>query len=103
MGEVISGGRRISTEALLERSARAAAGLASLGVGRQDTVAVYLRNDIAFFEASYAAGLIGAYPTPVNWHYTEDEARQGNRISKLSDEVGKKIVVPAGAFDFPSG
>ena len=75
MGEVISGERRISTEALNERAARAASGLASLGVVPGDTVALYLRNDIPFFEASTAAGLVGAYPTPVNWHYTEDEAR----------------------------
>jgi long-chain acyl-CoA synthetase len=75
MGEVISGERRLSTAALMERAARAASGLASLGVGRGDTVALYLRNDLAFFEASFAAGLIGAYPTPVNWHYTQDEAR----------------------------
>jgi long-chain acyl-CoA synthetase len=75
MGEIISGERRIGSEALAERAARAASGLVSLGVGRGDTVALYLRNDLPFFEASYAAGLIGAYPTPVNWHYTEDEAR----------------------------
>jgi long-chain acyl-CoA synthetase len=75
MGEVISGERRLSTEALMERAARAASGLQSLGVGRDDTVALYLRNDLPFFEASFAAGLLGAYPTPVNWHYTEDEAR----------------------------
>jgi len=75
MGEVVSGGRRISTEALQERAGRAASGLKSLGVARGDTVALYLRNDIPFFEASFAAGLLGAYPTPVNWHYTEDEAR----------------------------
>jgi long-chain acyl-CoA synthetase len=75
LGEVISGEWRISTAALNERAARAASGLAALGVRRGDTIAVYLRNDLAFFEASFAAGLIGAYPTPVNWHYTEDEAR----------------------------
>lgn len=75
MGEVISGGRHLSIEALNARAARAASGLASLGVGRGDIVAIYLRNDLPFFEASLAAGLLGAYPTPVNWHYTEDEAR----------------------------
>jgi long-chain acyl-CoA synthetase len=75
MGEVISGDRRLSTEALMERAARAASGLESVGVRRGATVALYLRNDLPFFEASFAAGLIGAYPTPVNWHYTEDEAR----------------------------
>jgi len=75
VGEIISGERRLSSAALDERAARAAAGLASLGVGPGDLVALYLRNDLAFFEASFAAGLIGAYPTPVNWHYAPDEAR----------------------------
>jgi long-chain acyl-CoA synthetase len=75
MGEIISGDRRLSSEALAERSARAAAGLASLGIGKGDLVALYLRNDLPFFEASNAAGMLGAYPTPVNWHYTPDEAR----------------------------
>src|SRR3984957_4823860 len=75
MGEITSGERRIATGALAERAARAAAGLASLGVGRGATVAFYLRNDLPFFEASYAAGRLGAYPTPVNWHYAPPEAR----------------------------
>jgi long-chain acyl-CoA synthetase len=87
MGQVISGERRIETAALNERAARAASGLASLGVGRGDTVAVYLRNDIPFFEASFAAGLLGAYPTPVNWHYTEDEARY------LFENSGARVIV----------
>ncbi len=75
MGEFISGARRLSLAAIEERAARAAAGLASLGVGRGDLIAVYLRNDLPFFEASLAAGIIGAYPTPVNWHYAPAEAR----------------------------
>src|SRR5579862_3804846 len=74
MGEIVSGERRVSLEDLQARAARAASGLKSLGVKRGDAVALFLRNDLAFFEASYAAGLIGAYPTPVNWHYTPDEA-----------------------------
>ena len=57
MGEVISGERRISTEALNDRAARAASGLASLGVKAGDLIAIYLRNDIPFFEASIAAGI----------------------------------------------
>jgi long-chain acyl-CoA synthetase len=44
-------------------------------VGPGDLVALYLRNDLPFFEASVAAGLVGAYPTPVNWHYAPAEAR----------------------------
>jgi long-chain acyl-CoA synthetase len=75
MSEVISGDRRVNLAALRDRAARAAAGLESLGVGAGDLIAVYLRNDLAFFEASLAAGIIGAYPTPVNWHYAPAEAR----------------------------
>ena len=86
-GEIISGDRRLSSAALSERAARAASALASVGVERGDTVALYLRNDLPFFEASFAAGLLGAYPTPVNWHYTEDEARY------LVENSGAKAVV----------
>lgn len=47
MGGLISGPRKLSPEALADRAARAAAGLASLGIGQGDLVALYLRNDLA--------------------------------------------------------
>ena len=75
MGEIISGERRLSLEALNARAAKAAAGLISVGVQPGDLIALYLRNDLPFFEASTAAGLVGAYPTPVNWHYAPAEAK----------------------------
>ena len=87
MAIVSSGARTTTTEEVLSRAARAATGFASLGVGRGDTVAVYLRNDFAFLEASFGAGLVGAYPVPVNWHYTEDEARY------LFENSGAKAIV----------
>jgi long-chain acyl-CoA synthetase len=87
MATIRSGERSITTAQLNENAARAARGFASLGIGRGDTVAVYLRNDFAFLEASYACGLVGAYPVPVNWHYTEDEARY------LFENSGAKAIV----------
>jgi long-chain acyl-CoA synthetase len=87
MGEIRSGDRRITTAALAENAARAASGFLKLGIGRGDTVALYLRNDFAFLEGSMAAGLIGAYPVPVNWHYTVDEARY------LFENSGAKAIV----------
>ena len=87
MGEIRSGDRRITTAALSENAARAASGFLKLGIGRGDTVALYLRNDFAFLEGSMAAGLIGAYPVPVNWHYTVDEARY------LFENSGAKAIV----------
>ena len=74
MGDIVSGERRLSFAALDTRARRAATALRSIGVGKGDLIALYLRNDLAFFEASFAAGYVGAYPTLVNWHYTADEA-----------------------------
>jgi long-chain acyl-CoA synthetase len=68
LGRVVSGTREISRDALIEHAACAATGLAELGVGAGDAIAVVLRNDFAFFEASYAAQRLGAYSVPVNWH-----------------------------------
>lgn len=103
MGDIISGMRRLSTGKLDERAARAAAGLASLGVARGDIIALFLRNDFAFFEASTAAGLLGAYPTPVNWHGTPEEARyifenSGAKVLIIHADLLAPIlpVVPAG-------
>ncbi len=87
MASIRSGKRSITTAQLNENAARAASGFASLGIGRGDTIAVYLRNDFPFLEASFAAGLVGAYPVPVNWHYTEDEARY------LFENSGAKAIV----------
>jgi long-chain acyl-CoA synthetase len=70
-----SGERRIPIPAARERAARAAQGFASLGIGRGDTVALFLRNDFAFLEASLAAGMLGAYVVPINWHASSEEAR----------------------------
>lgn len=75
MGAIYSGSRCISSEQLDQRARRAASGLSALGIAAGDTIALYLRNDLALFEATLAAGMLGAYPVPVNWHYVEDEAR----------------------------
>jgi long-chain acyl-CoA synthetase len=87
LGEIVSGSRRLTTASLNERAARAATGLSSLGVGQGDIIALFLRNDLPFFEASTAAGLLGAYPTPVNWHATPEEARY------IFENSGAKVVL----------
>lgn len=73
MGRIVSGERVLSLDDMRSRGRRAASGLASLGVGEGDAIAVMLRNDFAFFEASEAANLLGAYVVLVNWHFTPDE------------------------------
>lgn len=56
-----------------ERAARLAGALRAYGVRPGDRVAIILRNEIAFLEASVAAGAAGAVPVPVNWHWTGDD------------------------------
>ncbi|MBV8849320.1 MAG: AMP-binding protein [Methylobacteriaceae bacterium] len=70
---LISGERRLSRAELGARVLRAARGFDELGVGEGDCVALLLRNDFAFFEASLAAMRLGAYAVPINWHFKADE------------------------------
>ena len=59
-GLVHSGNRRLTRAALNERAARVASGYAALGVRAGDAVAILMRNEIAFLEASLAASLLGS-------------------------------------------
>jgi long-chain acyl-CoA synthetase len=86
-GRVISGQREIAREVLFGRALRAAGGFAALGVQPGDTVVLVLRNDFTFFEASYAAQMLGAYCVPVNWHGKAPE------IGYVLRDCAAKIVV----------
>ena len=74
MNFVQIGSRRRTGGQIMENAARAAAGLRGMGVHPGDVIAVLLRNDFPFLEASQAAGRLGAYPVPVNWHSAPREA-----------------------------
>src|SRR5215472_6439847 len=87
MSFLISGTRTLARDALAAKAARAAAGMAALGIGEDDAVALVLRNDFAFFEAAQAAALIGAYAVPVNWHFTVEEA------GYILRDCGAKLVI----------
>ena len=65
--------RVLERDALEHRVALAAKALHAAGVAPVQSVALLLRNDFAFVEASVAAQTIGAYATPINWHNTPDE------------------------------
>jgi long-chain acyl-CoA synthetase len=84
---LVSGTRELPAPAFAERIARAASGFAALGVRQGDCVALLLRNDFAFLEASLAAVRIGAYAVPINWHFKGDE------IAYILDDCGAKVLV----------
>lgn len=90
MAFVTSGERRLSSDEVALRAARAATGFDSLGISAGDGVALYLRNDLAFFEAAFGASAVGAYPVAVNWHYSIEEARY-----VFEDSEAKAVVIHA--------
>jgi long-chain acyl-CoA synthetase len=90
LGTVISGDRRIGGAALEARVKKAASGFLSLGLKEGDRVAIFMRNDIAFLEATFACGELGLYPVPVNWHFSADETAY-----VLNDSEAKALVVHA--------
>ena len=87
----ITSGERFLDKADLElHASRAATGFDRLGVSEGDAIALILRNDFAFFEASMAAALIGAYVVPINWHFKTQEIGY-----VLRDSESKVVVVHA--------
>ena len=87
-GAILSGDRRLDKQHPDEIVARGATALANLGVGEGDCVATLLRNDFAFFEASFAADRLGAYAVPINWHF------KANEIGDiLQDSAAKALIV----------
>ena len=87
MATIRFGERTDERAVVAQRAARAAAGLKALGVQPGDAIAMVLRNDFPFLEATVAAGLVGAYVTPVNWHNTAEEA------GYVLADCGAKVIV----------
>jgi long-chain acyl-CoA synthetase len=70
---LVSGTRALAHADLDQRVRRLASGFNALGVRAGDCVALLMRNDIAFMEASFAAQTLGAYAVPINWHFRAEE------------------------------
>jgi long-chain acyl-CoA synthetase len=100
---ILSGERQLSQAELLENVARAAAGFSAMGIGPEDTVAIMLRNDFPFFEASMAANYVGAHAVPINWHFQADEAGYILRDSGTKVLVIHADLLPQARAGIPSG
>ena len=85
------------------RVARASGALVAAGVREGDTFAVMMRNEPATLEVFLAARQLGAYFTPLNWHFKSEEA------GYILRDSGAKLLVVHGdllrqiADGIPSG
>ena len=98
---LISGDRQITMDALMVNARQAASGFHDLGIGEGDTVTLFLRNDFAFFEATYAANCLGAYAVPINWHLKAEEAGYIIRDCRARALVVHADLLPAIAAAIP--
>ena len=89
-GLVISGDRQRSREEIFARANRVSTGFDAMGVGSGDAVALMLRNDFPFLEATFAVGRLGAHAVPINWHFVADEVEH-----ILHDSAARAIIVHA--------
>lgn len=83
----VSGSSVRTGEQVFDRIARVASGLAKLGVGAGKAVAILMRNDVAFLEASAGASRLGGYVVPLNWHLAREE------VSYVLDDCEANVLV----------
>jgi long-chain acyl-CoA synthetase len=84
---VTAGERFRSWPDIQANAAKGAGGLAALGLSEDDSVALMLRNDFPTFEVNMAAGQLGVYAVPINWHFTPEEA------GYILADCGAKVLV----------
>lgn len=96
-------GEEIAPAVVRERALRAASGLAALGIGEGDVVAVMMRNEPAAVEVIVAAGHLGAYWCGLNWHFKAEEAGWILADSKAKALVIHADLIPQIAAGLPPG
>ncbi len=88
---------------LLGGALRATRGLAELGVGAGDRVALLLRNSLEFLQASIATVPLGAGAVPINWHWRGEEIEHVLRDSGARALVLHADLWPALGGSLPDG
>ena len=88
----IHGEERLSFARLLDQAGRAAQGLADLGVGPGDRVALWLPNVPAYPVLYFACARLGAIAVAVNTRYRAVE------VADIVDRSGAKVLACAPTF-----
>jgi long-chain acyl-CoA synthetase len=102
-GTISLGDVRLTLEQFHHRARCAATGLAQLGLKTGDTLALLMRNEIEFMEATFAAAALGCYPVPVNWHFHPNEVEYVLRNCEASIVVGHTDLLQQLGDHLPDG
>ena len=84
---LVSGNRLLDHARLASNARRAASALHRAGIWQGDSVALLMRNDFAWFEATQGAGMLGASTVPLNWHLTAEE------LAYILDDCDARAVI----------
>jgi long-chain acyl-CoA synthetase len=84
---LVSGNRLLDPARLAINARRAASALHHAGVWQGDAVALLMRNDFTWFEATQGASLLGASTVPLNWHLTSEE------LAYILDDCDARTVI----------
>jgi len=93
---LVYAGEHVSYAALDRRIVRAAAFLASKGIGVGDIVAVFMKNSAAFVEIAFATSHLGAVFLPVNFRLSGEEfgyivAHAGAKLLLADEEFATTV------------
>src|SRR5438309_3176597 len=94
---IVFGDRRITFAAFRECSDGLARGLAALGIGRDDKVAIWLPNRPEWFFAQYACARLGAVVVALNPRY---KAHELTYILRQSDATALLLTDHLGGIDY---
>lgn len=83
-------GEAISYRELNHRSNQLARLMRDAGVRTEDHVALFMENNLRYFEAVWAALRSGLYLTPINSHLTAEEA------AYILEDCGAKVLITSG-------
>ncbi|HLZ99903.1 MAG TPA: AMP-binding protein [Steroidobacteraceae bacterium] len=83
----VCGGRRLSHAQWFDRAKRLAGGLYSLGLRRQDRVAIFAMNCLEFYETYAAAEVASFVCTPINYRLAAAE------VAFMMRDCGAKILI----------
>lgn len=86
-------GQRVTHAQYAERSARLAAGLAAVGVGVGDRVAILAPNGLEYADLFGAAARLAAIVVPINWRLSAEE------VAFVIDDVAPRVLIVAAEFE----